>query len=78
LQPDPTRPDALTWITSHDMIYSVPGVPLFDLKKIGRSGSDPAQVVQLVQCRPAVAQLPPEPEQGVMAGGCGVSRTACQ
>ena len=31
LQPDPTRLDALTWITSYDTIYNVAGTPLFDL-----------------------------------------------
>ena len=33
LAPDPTRPDALTWITSYDTIYNAPGVPLHDLKR---------------------------------------------
>ena len=40
LQPDPTRPDALTWITSYDTIYNTPGVPLHDLKQIGFAGAD--------------------------------------
>ena len=39
LAPDPTRPDALTWVTSYDTIYNAPGVPLFDLKR--QAGSDP-------------------------------------
>jgi hypothetical protein len=39
LAPDPTRPDALTWITSYDSIFNTPGVPLHDLKK--QAGSDP-------------------------------------
>jgi hypothetical protein len=64
LQPDPTRPDALTWITSYDTIYNVPGVPLFDLKKIGRSGSDPRMLFSWYSADlctdPAVAELPPE------------------
>lgn len=41
LAPDPTRPDALTWIASYDTIFNRPGVPLHDLKQIGKEGSDP-------------------------------------
>jgi hypothetical protein len=41
LQPDPTRRDALTWITSYDTIYNTVGTPLYDLKVIGRAGDDP-------------------------------------
>lgn len=41
LQPDPTRPDALTWITSYASIYHKPGAPLFDLLRRGRAGADP-------------------------------------
>jgi hypothetical protein len=41
LAPDPTRPDALTWVTSYDTIYNAPGVPLYDLKRAGIAGSDP-------------------------------------
>jgi hypothetical protein len=41
LAPDPTRLDALTWITSYDTIYNAPGVPLHDLKRIGQAGEDP-------------------------------------
>jgi hypothetical protein len=33
LAPDPTRSDALTWISTYDTIYNAPGVPLFDLKR---------------------------------------------
>jgi hypothetical protein len=39
LAPDPTRPDALTWITSYDTIYNTAGVPLYDLKR--QAGGDP-------------------------------------
>jgi hypothetical protein len=38
---DPTRPDALTWITSYDTIFNQPGIPLYDWKQLGRSGEDP-------------------------------------
>jgi hypothetical protein len=41
MQHDPSRPDALMWITSYASIYHKPGVPLFDLCKIGREGRDP-------------------------------------
>lgn len=41
LAPDPTRADSLTWITSYDSVFNTPGVPLFDLKAIGKAGSDP-------------------------------------
>ena len=40
LQPDPTR-QCLTWITSYNSIHHKPGVPLFDLLKIGWEKSDP-------------------------------------
>jgi hypothetical protein len=41
LAPDPTRPDALTWISSYDTIYDHPGIPLHDFKQIGKAGTDP-------------------------------------
>lgn len=41
LAPDPTRADALMWVTSYDTIFNSPGIPLFDLKKMGKEGSDP-------------------------------------
>jgi hypothetical protein len=41
LAPDPTRPDTLTWITSYDTIYNIPGVPLHDYKALGKAGTDP-------------------------------------
>jgi hypothetical protein len=41
LQLDPTRPDAMMWITSYASIYHRPGAPLFDLLAIGKRGSDP-------------------------------------
>jgi hypothetical protein len=44
MQPDPTRADALTWITSYASIYHKPGVPLFDLCQQGRAGADPRLV----------------------------------
>jgi hypothetical protein len=41
LQPDPTRLDAQTWITSYASLFHRPGVPLFDLCAAGRAGQDP-------------------------------------
>lgn len=41
LQPDPTRLDTQTWITSYASIYHRPGIPLFDLCAAGRAGTDP-------------------------------------
>jgi hypothetical protein len=41
LQLDPTRPDALQWITSYATIFHRPGVPLFDLMAAGKKGQDP-------------------------------------
>ena len=46
LAPDPTRPDVLTWVTSYDSIRNAPGVPLFDLKALGRAGTDPRFLFQ--------------------------------
>jgi hypothetical protein len=41
LAPDPTRKDALTWITSYASIRNVPGVPLHDFMEAGKRGDDP-------------------------------------
>ena len=41
LQPDPHRPDCQTWITSYASIFHKPGVPLFDLMQLGKTGTDP-------------------------------------
>jgi hypothetical protein len=40
LAPDPTRPDALQWITSYASMFHAPGAPLHDLMQTGRAGSD--------------------------------------
>ena len=64
LQPDPTRLDALMWVTSYDTLYNAPGVPLFDLKRIGQSASDPRMLFSWYSadlCTDAAfAELPPE------------------
>ncbi len=44
LQPDPTRPDALQWITSYASIFNYPSIPLFDLCEIGKAKRDPRMV----------------------------------
>ena len=41
LAPDPTRADALMWVTSYDTIFNSAGTPLFDFKAIGKAGTDP-------------------------------------
>lgn len=41
MQLDPTRPDAMMWVTSYASIYHKPGVPLFDLCAAGWRGDDP-------------------------------------
>jgi hypothetical protein len=64
LAPDPTRSDVLTWITSYDTIWNSPGVPLFDLKRVGKAGDDPRMLFSWYSgdlCTdPAFAELPPE------------------
>jgi hypothetical protein len=64
LAPDPTRADALTWVTSYDTIYNTPGVPLHDFKAIGKAGADPRMLFTWysgVDCTdPNFADLEPE------------------
>lgn len=38
---DPTRLDALTWITSYSGIRHAPGIPLYDFMQNGKRGDDP-------------------------------------
>jgi hypothetical protein len=40
MAPDPTRPDALIWITSYAGIRHAPGIPLYDFMQAGRRGDD--------------------------------------
>jgi hypothetical protein len=64
LQPDPTRPDALQWVTSYASIYNTPGAPLHDLMAIGKAGTDPRMLFSWYSgdlCTdPAFAELEPE------------------
>jgi len=61
---DPTRPEAQWWITSYASLFHKPGVPLFDLMKAGRAGSDPRMLFSWYggdfTTDPAFADLPPE------------------
>ena len=41
MQPDPHRRDAQQWVTSYASLFHRPGVPLYDLFAIGKSGTDP-------------------------------------
>lgn len=65
LAPDPTRTDALRWITSYDTIYNTPGVPLYDLKQLGKAGTEPRMLFSWysggeLNTDPAFAELEPE------------------
>ena len=65
LTADPTRTDSLTWITSYDTLFNVPGVPLYDLKQLGKTGSDPRMLFSWYSggdlCTDSTfAELPPE------------------
>ena len=80
LAPDPTRTDALRWITSYDTIYNTAGVPLFDLKQVGKAGTDPRMLFSWysggeLNTDPDFATLEPElranPSFGSWADGVG-------
>ncbi len=80
---DPTRPDAITWITSYDTVYNNPGVPLHDYKRLGVEGGDPRMYFQWysgdICTDPAFADLDPELRANpsfhcVMARRPGLSR----
>jgi hypothetical protein len=64
LQPDPTRVDALQWVTSYASIYNVPGAPLHDLMAIGKADTDNRMLFSWYSgdyCTdPAFADLAPE------------------
>lgn len=64
LAPDPTRADALTWVTSYDTIFNTPGIPLHDFKETGRAGTDPRMLFSWYSgdlvTDPAFAELEPE------------------
>lgn len=41
MQLDPTRPDAMMWITSYASLHHRPGFPLYDLIERGKASADP-------------------------------------
>ena len=51
LSPDPTRLDALVWITSYAGTRHAPGIPLFDLMQAGKTGTDPGMFFSWVRRR---------------------------
>lgn len=61
---DPSRPDALQWITSYASIYHRPGVPLFDLLATAKKGDDPRMFFSWYAADyctdPGFAELAPE------------------
>jgi phage terminase large subunit-like protein len=63
LQPDPTRADCLTWITSYASLFNTVGAPLHDLMQIGKAGKDPRMLFSWYSgdlCTdPDFAELPP-------------------
>lgn len=64
LAPDPTRHDALTWITSYAGIRHAPGIPLHDFLKAGKAGDDPRMFFTWYAgdftTDPALQDAPPE------------------
>ncbi len=82
LQGDPTRPDAVTWITTYDGLHNAPGVPLHDLKAIARAGRDPRMLCSWYSgewCTdPAFAELEPELRANPSIGSWPEGRTYLQ
>jgi hypothetical protein len=64
LQPDPTRPDAIVWVTSYASIYNTAGCPLHDLMQFGKAGTNRRMLFSWYSgdyCTdPVFAELPPE------------------
>jgi phage terminase large subunit-like protein len=64
LAPDPTRPDALVWLTSYASIRHAPGVPLYDFAQTGKRGDDPRMYFSWYgedfTTDPALAEAEPE------------------
>src|SRR4029453_13107605 len=72
MQLDPTRTDALMWVTSYASIYHRPGVPLFDLLATGKRGADPRMFFSWYAADyvtdPAFENLSPEGKANPSAG----------
>jgi hypothetical protein len=64
LAPDPTRRDALTWVSSYASIYSARGIPIVDFFNTGKAGTDPRMLFSWYSgdftTDPDFAELPPE------------------
>src|SRR4051812_8651404 len=64
LAPDPTRTDAMIWVTSYAGIRHAPGIPLYDLMQAGRRGDDRRMFFSWYggdySTDLAAAELPPE------------------
>jgi hypothetical protein len=72
LQLDPTRTDAMQWITSYASIFHKPGVPLFDLLATGKKRTDPRMFFSWYAADyvtdPAFESLSPEGKANPSAG----------
>jgi hypothetical protein len=64
LAPDPTRADALVWVTSYAGIRHAPGIPLYDFMQAGKRGDDPRMMFSWYggdfTTDPALAEAEPE------------------
>jgi hypothetical protein len=64
LKLDPSRPDALMWITTYDSLVHRPGVPVYDFVQRGKTGDDKSMYFSWYSgdyCSdPDFASLPPE------------------
>jgi hypothetical protein len=64
LAPDPTRTDALVWVTSYAGIRHAPGIPLYDFMQAGKRGDDPRMLFSWYggdfTTDPALADAEPE------------------
>lgn len=64
LKLDPSRPDALMWITTYDALIHRPGIPVFDFLQRGKAGDDEKMYFSWYSgdhCTdPGFAELPPE------------------
>jgi hypothetical protein len=64
LKLDPSRPDALMWITTYDALVHRPGIPVYDFLQRGKAGDDEQMYFSWYSgdfCTdPEFADLPPE------------------
>jgi len=75
LKLDPSRPDALMWITTYDSLIHRPGIPVYDFVLRGKAGDDPSMYFSWYSgdyCTdPAFASLPPEQRANPSAASWG-------